>query len=235
MKNDDFFNKVVDYAKDKIKETAIEISNDAVDKLRNKAMETSNEAIDKLKNKVCDTINSSMPTNKNNTKEVVINKSRSLNNIDVTDSMTNEEEEIFLNNLTSSLRNVGLSAINNPKQALEVVKTLVLATGEVAKFQELQITKRAEIESIRQQALAKIDTQKSLLMTYLERTFDERKEIFICHFKVVDAALSSGNIQQLAIGLNSINTLAASSPFKNLASIESTGKALDDPNTEWEF
>jgi hypothetical protein len=229
------FKKALNFAKDKIEEAAIEISNDVVDKLKNKAKETSNEAIDMLKNKACDMIDSSKPTNKNYTKDAVIEKSRSLDNIAVKDSMTNEEEEIFIGNLTSSLRNVGLSAINDQKQALEVVKKLVQATDEVAKFQELQITKRSEIESIRQQALAKIDMQKSLLMTYLERTFDERKEIFKQYFKVVDAALSSGNIQQLAIGLDSINTLAASSPFKNLASIENTGKALDDPNTEWEF
>ncbi|MBK9248793.1 MAG: hypothetical protein IPM69_11915 [Ignavibacteria bacterium] len=72
-------------------------------------------------------------------------------------------------------------------------------------------------------------------MGYLEKTFDERKDIFKQQFKVVDDALAKGNIQQLALGLDSINKLATSSPFKDLASIENVGNALDNPNTVWEF
>jgi len=80
-----------------------------------------------------------------------------------------------------------------------------------------------------------IETQKALLMQYLEKTFDERKELFKQHFKVVDDALQKGNINQLSIGLSCINELAMSSPFRDLSSIEEVGKALADKNKVWDF
>ena len=236
-------NKAIDFAKDKLKETAIEISKDAADKLKNKAIDVTTEAVEQLSNQAIGFIENKKESGKN--KEIVINEAENIpkdisikdikNNISIKNNMTEAEEKKFLDNLTSSLINVGLPAIRDPKQALEIVKTLIFSTGEVAKFQELQITKRAEIERIRQQALAKIDMQKTLLMTYLEKTFDERKEIFKQHFKVVDDALAKGNMQQLVFGLDMINNLANSSPFKYLANIENVKSDLNDENKEWDF
>lgn len=153
----------------------------------------------------------------------------------VSEDMTEEEEDKFIQNVSTRITGVALSAIKNPAQAAEVLNNLVDAAKEVNKFQEVQITKRASIESLRQQALAKIDAQKALLMTFLTRTFDERAEIFQQQFRVIDDALATGNIQQLALGLDSVSKLAASSPFKDLSSIASVGKALDDKNTVWDF
>ena len=42
-------------------------------------------------------------------------------------------------------------------------------------------------------------------------------------------------MQQLAMGLDSINQLAASSPFKALATLESTKEAINDKNHIWDF
>lgn len=70
---------------------------------------------------------------------------------------------------------------------------------------------------MRDTAIAQINAMKECVQTYLEKTFDERSAIFAKQFEVVDAALLSGNNEMLASSLNSINALAASSPFKNLA------------------
>jgi len=51
----------------------------------------------------------------------------------------------------------------------------------------------------------------------------------------VDAALRTGNNEMLAMSLNSINSLAASSPFKNLADINQVQQALGDSDTEWDI
>jgi hypothetical protein len=51
----------------------------------------------------------------------------------------------------------------------------------------------------------------------------------------VDDAIAKNNMEQLALGLNSINQLAQSSPFKDLVSLESTQAALTDKNHTWDF
>ena len=77
--------------------------------------------------------------------------------------------------------------------------------------------------------------QRDLLMTYLEKTYDERKTAFSKYFEVVDHALQNNNVQELAMGLENINDLAKSSPFKNLADLKSVGDALKDKNTVWDI
>ena len=64
---------------------------------------------------------------------------------------------------------------------------------------------------------------------------DERKDNFRKLFDVIDDALAKNNIQQLQLGLSSMNHLAALSPFKSLESIESTQKALGDKDHTWNF
>jgi hypothetical protein len=69
----------------------------------------------------------------------------------------------------------------------------------------------------------------------LEKTFDERKSQLSKFFDIIDHALQSGNMQELAVGLDNINRLANSSPFKNLTDLNSVSAALENKNTEWDF
>jgi N-acetylglucosamine kinase-like BadF-type ATPase len=64
---------------------------------------------------------------------------------------------------------------------------------------------------------------------------DERATNFAALFEKVDTALSKGDVQALAILTNAIADLAKSSPFKDLASIEATRRALKNPDHEWEL
>lgn len=117
----------------------------------------------------------------------------------------------------------------------EAVRNLILMAGEVRKFEDAQITVRTDIAARRDIALAKIEVQKTALMTYLDKSFDERKENFNSLFSVVDDALGKNNMQELALSLEGIIKLAESSPFKDLKSIEETAAALSDPEHEWNF
>ena len=71
-------------------------------------------------------------------------------------------------------------------------------------------------------------------MEYLEKTYDERKENFAKLFMVIDDAIKKDNIQQLSIGLDSLNKLAAESPFKVIADINALSDALDK-KVEFDF
>ncbi len=125
--------------------------------------------------------------------------------------------------------------INAPVDALGVISNIVNAASAVGQFCEQEETKRCEIEKEKQIAIEKIKTQREIFLTYLDKTFDERKASFAKYFDVVDDAIQKGNLQQLAIGLNHITDLAKSSPFKNLLDLKSVGAALENKNTEWDF
>ena len=118
---------------------------------------------------------------------------------------------------------------------IDIINKLADIVSDVEKFREVQKTKRSIIESNKEMFISKINAQKEILLLHLEKTFDERKDIFVKYFKVIDDALEKNNIQQLAIGLNSISELAKSSPFKDLEDINKIGLALQDKNQEWDF
>lgn len=126
-------------------------------------------------------------------------------------------------------------AVHDPMQVVIAVKEIVLMAGEVRKFEEAQVTVRVGIAAERDVALARIEAQKAALLTYLEKSFDERRENFQALFRVVDEALANDNMQALALGLKSVIELADSSPFKDLATIDSTAAALADPDHTWNF
>lgn len=126
-------------------------------------------------------------------------------------------------------------ASGNPLAALEAVTILVNTAGEVAKFTEVEKTKRKQIEALRDVEVAKINAQKEFLLSYLDKTFDERKNQFNKYFDVLDKAIESNDMQVMQIVLSNINNLAASSPFKALGDYKATQKALEDNNHTWDI
>lgn len=133
------------------------------------------------------------------------------------------------------MQDTAVNAVLDPMHVVDAVKEIVLMAGEVRKFEEAQVTVRVGIAAERDVALARIEAQKAALLTYLEKSFDERRENFQSLFRVVDEALANDNMQALALGLKSVIELADSSPFKDLATIDSTAAALADPDHTWNF
>lgn len=131
--------------------------------------------------------------------------------------------------------NLAQVAIRNPADVVPVVADMIRMAGEVRKFEEAQITRRTAIAAQRDVAIASIRARREVLQDYLARSFDERAENFSRLFDVVDTALDTNNMQALAMGLDSVVKLAASSPFKDLRSVEETTTALTDPDHEWDF
>ena len=229
----DSMNKIFEFAKDKAGEKLKELGDEVFDELKNEGEQIVKERIGKCLGNKGSEGNEKVLVDHSNQKE--LSKDREGAGARIDEEMTKEDEDKFLEQMESKLMNVGAGALTNPAQALAVVNTLVNTVGDVIKFTEVQETKRAVIESQRQQALANIEAKKQLLMIYLERTFDERKEIFKQKFRVLDDALRNRDNSKLSIVLESINRLAASSPFKDLVSIEKTSDALQDKNTVWDL
>lgn len=263
MAKNSFFNigkSILNELKDKLVEQGKETLNNSKDELLTKGKETlinvANDKVNELsKGKI--NLNNFIDNNSSTTiqgakqfeqsnslTETFVNKDsviqRTLEDNEVSlvpkdnDSKYNDSAQ-FENNLHKSLESLAVKAISNPKEAALMLSELGNLASEVAKFTEVQKTKRKEIEVQRDMYVSKITAQKEVLMMYLEKTFDERKDNFNKMFKVVDHALATNNAQALAMGLDSINQLAASSPFKDLASIESTQKALENKDHIWDI
>lgn len=122
-----------------------------------------------------------------------------------------------------------------PQQAMLAVQTLQNVAIETIKYTEEQKTRREEIRAMKDVAIARIQSMRECVQDYLNKTFDERSEIFAKQFDCVDAALKSGDNEPLTVSLNSINSLAASSPFKNLADLAQVQKSLISSDTEWDI
>jgi len=122
-----------------------------------------------------------------------------------------------------------------PFAALEAVNTIANVIKEYLIVKEVETTKRLAIESDKIKYLAKVKVQQEFLMTYLEKTFDERSKNFEKFFKIVDNALERNDIQQLMLSVNAITDLAKSSPFKGLESVVAVQNGLNDKNFVWDF
>lgn len=129
----------------------------------------------------------------------------------------------------------GLMNLHNPEEVLNALCKLQSVANETIKYAEEQETKRVEINAKKDVAIEKIKTIERCIKDYLEKTFDERRSIFAKEFECVDAALKTGNLELLSVSLNSINSLAAQSPFKALADVAAVQKNLLDTNTEWDI
>lgn len=83
--------------------------------------------------------------------------------------------------------------------------------------------------------LEEISSLREILIEYLDKSFDERKEIFHGLFNVIDECVKKGDIQSLALNLDSLTKLANSSPFKDLVSIKKVRSILEDPDDQFEL
>lgn len=119
----------------------------------------------------------------------------------------------------------------DPSQAIE---EMARAYREYQVVRAQELTKRHQIDADEKVALAEIAARRELFMAYLTRSFDERSTNFVSLFDRVDTALERGDVQALALLTNAIVDLAKSSPFRDLATIEATRRALENRDHEWE-
>ncbi len=171
------------------------------------------------------------------TKEIAVHEESGLETypcglVKVREDMTDAEEDEFIQSL------FGVADSLDPKDPATVAEAfavLATMTSEVMKFCDMQKTKREAIMSRTEIAIKQIEMQTQLLSQYLQNSFDERKEAFDKYFQCIDAALANGDVSMLATSLNGMNALAASSPFKDLANINTVQNALMDKDTVWDI
>ena len=221
-------------AKQKIKDQVSEFFDQNKDEIKTKAKKIVDDGIKSFQDAAINKADNFM-NSKNNTKDITSSSSNNhvqKNKEQVEVKAENDFDNQVRKDLVGTVKSI---AAGNPAEAAQVLKRFIEVAGDVAKFTEQQKTVRKDIEAKRDSDIARIQAQKEIIMIYLEKAFDERKENFSKLFQVIDHAIANNNMQQLAMGLDSINQLAASSPFKALATLESTKEAINDKNHIWDF
>lgn len=133
-----------------------------------------------------------------------------------------------------ALVDLGVSHLPNPDSVLKVIEGIRVAAEAV---REVAVQKR-EQERIRANAeteIAKVHAVRDVMLTYLDRSFDERRTNFDALFARLDVAIAQGNLEIVATTLDAVVELAKTSPFKDLSDVASARSALRDKSVEWDF
>lgn len=116
-------------------------------------------------------------------------------------------------------------------KVIEGLKVVAEAVREIA----IQRTEQERLRSAAQVEIARIHAMRDLMLDYLDRCFDERRNNFETLFAQLDKATTSANLEVVVHTLEAIVTLANASPFKDLADAAKAQRVLRDKSTEWEF
>jgi hypothetical protein len=129
------------------------------------------------------------------------------------------------------LMNTGMQFVAGKVNPLDGIISLY---QEVLVVEATEKTKREQIVAEKEVKMETLRAQRDFFMEYLKKTYDERADNFAKIFEVIDGALENDNVQALALGLDSLNKLAAESPFKVIADISTLQNALENKE-EFDF
>lgn len=128
----------------------------------------------------------------------------------------------------------GVGYLKVPGDVTAMIGEMARQANETMRFCEEQKTIRTGIRANAEVEITKINAMADMVRDYLKRSFDERAGLFDNYFSVLDKALESGDNSLVAQTLQSINSLAASSPFKDLADIGKVSTMLAEGG-EWDI
>jgi len=116
-------------------------------------------------------------------------------------------------------------------EVIEGIKTFAECARDIqrARADQVRLRESARIE------VERIHATRDVLLEYLDRSFDERRENFRQLFERLDGAIASDNTQLAAAVLESVVKLADASPFRSLQDVAATRAALADKGKEWSF
>ncbi|WAL71578.1 hypothetical protein OU787_08710 [Kitasatospora sp. YST-16] len=130
---------------------------------------------------------------------------------------------------------VGAAGRLSAADALNALNQLVSATRESIQIHETESTKREKLRTYRETEVARIKASEKSLRDYFDRAFEERRETHKRLFDGLDRALESGDVAAMQIVVGGIIEVARTSPLAIIGNIGELRRAMDDPNTVFEF
>lgn len=154
------------------------------------------------------------------------------------ESILLEEEESVESEYKESesleLAIAGIGYLKVPGDVTAMIGEMAKQANETMRFCAEQKTIRTELRANAAVEITKINTMADMVREYLKRSFDERAGLFDNYFSVLDKALEGGDNSLVAQTLQSINSLAASSPFKDITDLGKVSTMLAEGG-EWDI
>lgn len=122
-----------------------------------------------------------------------------------------------------------------PLDQTEGIRQVVSAYLDYRQVAEREDTKREEIRAWRDKTFAEIEVMRDILMTALDRSFDERREVLHKLFGFVDDAIERNDTQALDSALQAVARVVTSSPLDALSTVKGVRTMLSSPEKEVEF
>lgn len=125
-------------------------------------------------------------------------------------------------------------ALENPDavgRLMNGVKAVADAVREIA----VQKTEQERLRLSAQVEIERIHSVRDTMLSYLDRSFDERRKNFDALFSRLDTAIAQTDIDAMSRALDTIVEFARSSPFKDLADAAAAKTVLRDKTREWDF
>lgn len=123
----------------------------------------------------------------------------------------------------------------SPFDGFAALTQIVDAVQDCVKVHAVESTKQARFAAYEATEVARIKAAESVLKSYFEQAFAERRSNFSELFDRLDTALDKGDSHAVQAVLNGIVDVAKSSPLANLGDLGQIRAALDDPDHVWEF
>lgn len=118
---------------------------------------------------------------------------------------------------------------------LAALRQIVDSTLDLVRVHDEEATKRARIHAYRETEVARVKAAESVLRTYFDHVFAERRSLYAEMFLRLDRALDEGNNEALHSVVTGIVDIAKDSPLANLSDLTQVRAALDDPDHVWDL
>lgn len=118
---------------------------------------------------------------------------------------------------------------------LESARIIVSDITNMVNMIQQETTKREAIRANRDVIIEKTRAFREVMLVVMDKTFDERRQLFDEYFSRLDKAMDNSDTNMVAGILSNMVDLAKNGPLKDLINVAATQKALKDPDTVWEF
>lgn len=97
--------------------------------------------------------------------------------------------------------------------AADVIKESIRAYADYAKCKEVEITERKRIAGIIEVLNKKIESEKEVILKYMENSFEERERLYVRIDKVIELSLERADHEMLKLALNSMLVIYNKNPM----------------------
>lgn len=119
--------------------------------------------------------------------------------------------------------------------AFSALRQLVDGIHQSFQIHQTESTKREKLKTYREIEVRRIEAAEKTLHDYFDLTFGERRETNQRLFENFDLARESGDVAAMQVAVGGIVDIARASPLAGIGNLSELRKALDDPDTIFEF